>query len=99
MYRGIKSKISINGMLSDFFCRSVGVRQGENLSPFLFSIYINDLQEFLTEKNVGLQSISSSVENELFLYLKLSVLFYADDTVIMIETAHDLQKGLDEFHV
>jgi hypothetical protein len=100
MYRGIKSKISMNGMSSDFFCCNVGVRQGENLSPFLFSIYINDLEEFLTEKNVvGLQSISSSIENELFLYLKLSVLFYADDTVIMAETADDLQKGLDEFYV
>ena len=54
----------------------------------------------MTDKNVdGLQSISSSIENELFLYLKLSVLFYADDTVIMAETANDLQKGLDEFHV
>ena len=100
MYRGIKSKISMNGMSSNFFCCNVGVRQGENLSPFLFSIYINDLEEFLTDKNVdGLQSISSSIENELFLYLKLSVLFYADDTVIMAETANDLQKGLDEFHV
>ena len=50
----------MNGMSSDF----VGVRQGENLSLFLFSIYINDLGEFLTEKNVvGLQSISSSIEN------------------------------------
>jgi hypothetical protein len=32
------------------FCCNIGVRQGENLSPFLFSIYVNDLEEFLTEK-------------------------------------------------
>ena len=100
MYKGIKSKISMNGMSSDYFCCNIGVRQGESLSPFLFSIYINDLDDFLREKNVvGLQTISTSIEDELFLYLKLSVLFYADDTVIMAETADDLQKALDEFHV
>lgn len=100
MYKGIKSKICMNGMSSDFFCCNIGVRQGENLSPFLFSLYINDLEDFLLDKNiVGLQSISSSIEDELMLYLKLCLLFYADDTVIMSETADDLQKALDEFHV
>jgi hypothetical protein len=83
-------------MSSDFFCCNVGVRQGESVSPFLFSFYINVLEEFLTEKMsvVGLQSISSSIENELLLYLKLSVLFHAGDTIIMAETADDLQKDL-----
>ena len=50
MYKGIKSMLEINGMLSDFFNCNIGVRQGENLSPFLFSMYINDLEEFLVEK-------------------------------------------------
>jgi hypothetical protein len=33
----------------------------------------------------------------LFLYLKLSILFYADDTVIMADTADDLQRAWNEF--
>lgn len=99
MYKGIKFKICMNGMSSDFWC-IIGIRQGENLSPFVFSIYINDLEDFLLDKNIaGLQSISSSIEDELMLYMKLCLLFYADDTVIMTETADDLQKALDEFHV
>lgn len=41
MYQGIKSLISTNG-ISNFISYNVGVRQGENLSPFLLSLYISD---------------------------------------------------------
>ena len=53
MYNGVKSMVSINGQSSDFFNCNVGVRQGENLSPLLFSLFINDLEEFLASKRVG----------------------------------------------
>ena len=64
MYEGIKSMLKINGMSSEFFNCNIGVRQGENISPFLFSLYINDLEEFLLNKNVvGIHSISNAIEN------------------------------------
>ena len=51
---------------------NIGVRQGENLSPLLFSLYTNDLEEFLGSKSVGGITIgvkdSSTVENEFLLY-------------------------------
>ena len=76
-------------------CRS---KAGRKLPLFLFSIYINDLEEFLLANNVvGLQSITSTIENELLIYFKLLVLFYADDTVIMAESADELQHALREF--
>lgn len=50
MYKGIKSKICINGFSSDLFTCNVGVRQGESLSPCLFSLYINDLEDYLLDK-------------------------------------------------
>lgn len=61
MYKGIKFKICMNGMSSDFWC-IIGIRQGEHLSPFVFTIYINDLhvEDCLLDKNiVMLQSISA----------------------------------------
>ena len=67
MYKGIKSKICINGFSSDLFTCNVGVRQGESLSPFLFSLYINDLEDYLLDKNVtGLSTITEGIEKELF---------------------------------
>ena len=76
-----------------------GVRQGEHLSPFLFSLFLNDLEEFLISNGAnGLHSVSSKYANEFNMYLNLFVLLYADDTVLMSETAKDLQKQLDIFY-
>ena len=49
MYDGIKSCVSVNGVSSNYFYSNIGVRQGENLSPFLFTIFLNDLETFLSE--------------------------------------------------
>jgi hypothetical protein len=68
--------VHCNGVSSYVFNCTVGVRQGENLSPFLLSLYLNDLEEFLSTNNVkGLYSLSEYSEKELNLYLlKLHVL-------------------------
>lgn len=50
MYKGIKSKVKIGQHLSDFFMCNIGVRQGENLSPFLFSLFINDFGRLFIKK-------------------------------------------------
>jgi hypothetical protein len=53
MYQSIKSRIVYNNTVSDFFDCNNGVRQVENLSPLLFSIYLNDLEQFLNDRNVN----------------------------------------------
>ncbi|VDI28266.1 Hypothetical predicted protein [Mytilus galloprovincialis] len=71
MYSDIKSRISYNYCNSEYFACDNGVRQGENLSPFLFSLFLNDLENFLVSKNItGLQTISEDLERELEIYLK-----------------------------
>ena len=71
----------------------------KNLSPFLFSLFLNDLETFLKAKNVtGLESISGDLENQLNICLKLFIILYADDTVRLSESESDLQAQLDVFH-
>ena len=98
MYSDVKSCIVHNNNVSDTFASEIGVRQGEHLSPLLFSMYLNDLQEYLQNFDVnGIKSISDDIENELNLYLKLFLLLYADDTILLSETSTDLQLLLDKF--
>ena len=86
MYRNIKSRIKFNNNLSSDFSSHIGVRQGECLSPFLFSMYINDLESELMQN--GVDGIDIGM-------LKLYLLLYADDIVIFSNTSDGLQKGLD----
>ena len=98
MYSGTKSCISYNDCKSEFFPCNNGVRQAENLSPFLFAVFMNDLESYLTNCNLnGLQTISNEIETQLGIYLKLFVILYADDTVLMAESSADLQNQLNSF--
>ena len=55
------------------------------MSPFLFSMYVNDLEETLVSKDF------KGIEIGL---LKLFLNLYADDIIIFSETADGLQRGL-----
>ena len=99
MYQGIKSCVVSNGEKSGFFPCNTGLRQGENLSPFLFSLYLNDIESFLGNSNVkGAKCVSTELEERLNVYLKLFILLYADDTVLFSESLEDLQLQLNLFY-
>ena len=79
MYNNIKSCISINGEHSDYFQCHLGLTQGEHLSPIIFSLYLNDLENYLSVNGASCLEIN---DKDLHVYLKLFVLLYADDTVV-----------------
>ena len=72
-----------------YFNCNVGVRQGENLSPFLFSIFLNDLESHFLANS--LSGIRLEAENDEFIRL------YADDTVIYSDNESDMQHAWNTF--
>ena len=71
--------------LSDLFSCDVGLLQGEILSPFLFSLFLNDIELYLQE------NINDGIDIE---HLKLYLLLFADDAVLFSETREGLQNSL-----
>ena len=69
MYSSDKSRVKYQNELSSNFGCYLGVRQGDCLSPFLFSLYINDIEdEFYLH---GMDGIEVDA-------IKLFLLLYAD---------------------
>ena len=89
MYHNVKSRIMHNNDFPYIFFTCVnGGRQGVFVPPFLFSIYLNDLETFLENNNVtGLKTSSDELEQELGYCVKLFVIMYADDTALLAESA------------
>ena len=99
MYQNVKSCVRKDGECSDFFNCSIGVRQGENLSPFLFSIFLNDLESFFDNHDVSsLQTIDDLLAQHIDEFMKMFLLLYADDTLLFSETYDGMQKVLNVFN-
>ena len=101
LYKGAKSYVKLSNQRSEVFSCLVGVRQGENLSPLLFAIFLNDSHNYLGSHYSGLQYLDTLLTEHssgfeiVDSYRKLLLLLYADDTVIMAESAQELQKAID----
>ena len=99
MYENAKSCVKLGRGISNFFACNIGVRQGENLSPLLFAVYLNDFEYFVSRHYKGLDMCASEIRNHLSnddveVFLRLYVLLYADDTIVMAESADELQAAL-----
>ena len=85
LYAKVKSCARANDRPTNFFSCSRGVRQGCLLSPILFALFLNDLNEAISSKAKGVRFGEDVVHS----------LLYADDLILLAESGEDLQKQID----
>lgn len=89
LYQNVKSCIKYNGFLSEYYRNTIGLFQGEILSPILYSLYVNDCEMCFIRENCP------SVEIGL---INLFLIMYADDTVLLAESPKSLQEMIDTLY-
>ena len=87
MYEDIKMAVKLPGGLTPFFESVVGLRQGCNISPMLFNVYVNDLIEELQNDDCDPVIINNC---------SISCLMYADDLLILSESWEGLTTSLNK---
>ena len=74
-----------------------GVRQGENLTPLLFALHVNALESFFSLISLRWSSPINVGDDVIDVYMKMFVLLYADDTVIMMQSLQTNLHYLSEY--
>ena len=64
-YASLLSCVRVNSKYSDFFDCPVGVRQGCVLSPTIFSVFINQLTNYITETGRKVDMVYNSCRDSL----------------------------------
>ncbi len=88
MYAKTKSSVKWNGKLSECFVDELGVAQGGIMSPYLFNSFLSDLGDSLN-KQYGVVLDTKTI---------LTHLFWADDLILMSDSADGLQAQIDNLY-
>lgn len=81
VYQNSESCIRLNGKLTDWSICETGDKQGDNLQPTLFVVFINDLVKEVNDQDIGINIVDK----------KLSILLCADDIAMIANNEEDLQ--------
>ena len=82
---------------SRFLFNGCGLRQGDHISPILFSMYLNDLEPYFEAERINGVTIDFNAD-DIAVYFEMYVMLYADDTIIVSDNAESFQSCLDTFH-
>ena len=86
VYNKVKCCVKGCNSYSDFFTCAVGLKQGEVISPLMFSLFIEDLELFLQDNH----SSGLLLDDILFI-----LMLFADDMAILGNSVDDLQNSLN----
>ena len=88
MYEIVEARVRVNGDVTDVFDCSSGLKQGENCSPIVFSLLINELANEIEQH--GKRGINLSP----FL-IQIIIMLFADDVLLISNTVIGLQQQLN----
>ncbi|RVW90073.1 LINE-1 reverse transcriptase-like [Vitis vinifera] len=80
-----KFSVLVNGVPAGFFPSSKGLRQGDPLSPYLFVLGMEVLDALIRRAVAGGYLSGCSIKGDRRHNLKISHLFFADDTIVFYE--------------
>ena len=94
LYADPKSRVILEDNCTDYFDCPVGVKQGDCLSPTLFSIYVNDLAIMIKDSGKGIKIETEDISG-ISEILLVNILLYADDIVLLADNEQDMQDLLN----
>ena len=85
LYNNVSCCVQVNGSKSNWFNINTGLRQGCLLSPLLFNLFINDLVNSVNSNCKGIPIGDGNV----------SILLYADDSLLLAQNEAELKRMLN----
>ena len=85
VYSKTNSSVQLQNGLTPAFPTTVGLKQGCNLSPILFTLFINDIGDIFDETSCEPAQLADILVNRLL---------YADDLILVSESRYGLQNCL-----
>ncbi len=90
MYDNAKSCVKLPGGITKSFKLDKGIKQGDTPSPYLFNLYLNDINQMFARQECGSPSLGEH---------KVKCLLYTDDLLILSEIAQGLQNALNKLNI
>ena len=83
MYKNTSTSIIYKNQLLPKILVTKGLKQGDNLSPILFNLYINDLPEYISQ---------GKTDPVYLMNQEVNCLMWADDLILLSRSPEGLQK-------
>ena len=88
MYQGDCCQVKLPDGITPPFEPDIGIKQGDGLSPLLFCIFLDDIEDY-----IGTTTDAPQLANQ-----NVNCLMYADDLVLLSKTETGMQTMLEKLN-